>query len=110
MITDLNMNQLIGQWLANRRRAKLIKQQFIAEQLGISRSTYSHIEAGRRSLLAWELIGICILLDASPGDFAAWLRDEVFPLCSREMELFGGKEPQSSSEGTQESDDWNDII
>lgn len=51
------------------RLSKGIKQSHIAEQIGVSRTTYCHIENGKRSIKANLLEPLANALGVKPQDF-----------------------------------------
>ena len=58
---------LYGPILGKIRRDKMIKAEIVARHLGISTTTYSQIETGRRSASYERVTAICDELGISPG-------------------------------------------
>lgn len=63
-----------GQFIREAREAKGLYQADIAEQLGMSRAYYTHIEAGNREIYFTTAINICRVLDLDISDFAKRLK------------------------------------
>lgn len=63
-----------GQFIREAREAKGLYQADIAEQLGMSRAYYTHIEAGNREIYFTLAINICRILDLDISDFAKRLK------------------------------------
>ena len=63
-----------GQFIREAREAKGLYQADIAEQLGVSRSYYTHIEAGDREIYFTLAINICRVLDLDVSEFMKRLK------------------------------------
>ncbi len=67
-----------GPLFARVRRAKNIKASTVARHLGISESTYSQIETGRRSASFERVSRICMELELSTVEFVKlWQKQAV---------------------------------
>lgn len=71
-----NYNYLIGERFRRVREMKELKQDYMAEKLGISSGHYSNIENGRRTCSIPLFIEICRILEASPDELLC----DCFPL------------------------------
>ena len=63
-----------GQFIREAREAKGLYQADIAEQLGMSRAYYTHIEAGNREIYFTLAINICRILDLDISEFIKTLK------------------------------------
>ena len=63
-----------GLFIREAREKKGLYQSDIAEQLGVSRAYYTHIEAGNREIYFTLAVNICRILDLDLGEFAKFLR------------------------------------
>lgn len=63
-----------GQFIREAREAKGLYQADIAEQLGVSRAYYTHIEAGNRDIYFTMAISICQILNLNMNDFMKRLK------------------------------------
>ena len=53
--------------IRNLRLANVLKQEYIADKMGISTSTYSKLENARATIIVKHLWGIAQVLDIPPG-------------------------------------------
>lgn len=63
-----------GRFVREARERKGLYQADIAEQLGVSRSYYTMIEAGNREIYFTLAINICRVLDLDVNDFVKLLK------------------------------------
>ena len=63
-----------GQFIREAREAKGLYQAEIAEQLGVSRSYYTHLEAGNREIYFSLAVNICRVLNLDLGEFMKKLK------------------------------------
>lgn len=63
-----------GSFVCNARERKGLYQADVAEQLGISRSYYGYIEAGKRDIYFSLAINICRVLDLDINEFISYLK------------------------------------
>lgn len=63
-----------GRFVREAREKKGLYQADIAEQLGVSRSYYTMIEAGNREIYFTLAINICRVLDLNINDFVTYLK------------------------------------
>lgn len=63
-----------GQFIRDAREAKGLLQAEVAEQLGVSRAYYTHIEAGNREIYFTMAINICQILNLNMNDFMKRLK------------------------------------
>jgi transcriptional regulator with XRE-family HTH domain len=63
-----------GQFIREAREAKGLYQAEIAEQLGVSRAYYTHIEAGNREIYITLALNICQILNLNMNDFMKRLK------------------------------------
>lgn len=63
-----------GQFIREAREAKGLYQADIAEQLGVSRTYYTHIEAGNREIYFTMAINICRVLNLDINEFMKRLK------------------------------------
>lgn len=63
-----------GAFIREARESKGIYQAEIAEQLGVSRAYYTHIEAGNREIYFTMAINICRILNLDINEFMKRLK------------------------------------
>ena len=63
-----------GQFIREARERKGLYQADVAEQLGVSRAYYTHIEAGNREIYFTLAVNICRVLDLNINDFMKMLK------------------------------------
>lgn len=92
-------NFLIGQRIKRLRDRKGLKQDYVAERLGISSGHYSNIENGHKSCTLSVLIRLCRVLDTTPNEILrdciqiennegnSWLVEMQRPLKQNEREF-----------------------
>ena len=69
----------IGKRLRHWRKAKLMKQEALAKELGISRGSLANIETGKQSVLVHQIYNFARALKVKPHDF---LPDSVSEMSS----------------------------
>jgi transcriptional regulator with XRE-family HTH domain len=69
-----NVSKEFGLFIREAREKKGLYQAEIAEQLGVSRAYYTHIEAGNREIYFTMGINICRVLDLDIGEFMKRLK------------------------------------
>ncbi len=72
-------NERIGAFLRQRRKAKRMSLQAVADQLGTTPVQVHYWESGKRTIYAYQLLSYCRLLGVSADDMAEMLygkRDE----------------------------------
>jgi len=73
-INKEKVSKEFGQFIREAREKKGLYQADIAEQLGVSRAYYTHIEAGNREIYFTLAINICRVLDLDVNDFVKLLK------------------------------------
>lgn len=63
-----------GAFIREAREKRGLYQADVAEQLGVSRAYYTHIEAGNREIYFTLAVNICRVLDLNIGDFMKHLK------------------------------------
>ena len=63
-----------GQFIREAREMKGLYQWEVADQLGVSRAYYTHIEQGGRDIYFTAAVNICRILDLDLGDFMKRLK------------------------------------
>ena len=63
-----------GQFIRAAREAKGLYQAEVAEQLGVSRAYYTHIEAGNREIYFTMALNICQILNLNMNEFVKRLK------------------------------------
>ncbi len=63
-----------GAFIREARESKGLYQADVAEQLGVSRAYYTHIEAGNREIYFTLALNICRVLDLNINDFVKYLK------------------------------------
>ncbi len=74
MIEKEKIAKEFGAFIREARESKGIYQADIAEQLGVSRSYYTLIEAGNREIYFSLAINICAVLDLNINEFMKRLK------------------------------------
>lgn len=73
----MEMNEIIGQNIKQRRIAVGMSQTELAKKLGYSgKSMISLIEAGKRPLYAWQIAPLCAVLQCTVEDLIEKVDDE----------------------------------
>lgn len=73
-INKEKVSKEFGQFIREAREKKGLYQADIAEQLGVSRAYYTHIEAGNREIYFTLAINICRVLNLDVNDFVKLLK------------------------------------
>lgn len=73
-VSKEKISKEFGQFVREAREKKGLYQADIAEQLGMSRGYYTHIEAGNRDIYFTLAINICRVLDLDINDFIKRLK------------------------------------
>ena len=93
------MNNNIGRKLKYLRKIKRLSQQELADKVGITRSTISNYELGRRTPHLKDLQRFCKVFDVGLDYFGIEPKDEAFNLLARAKEVFESDEvPQEAKE------------
>lgn len=50
-------------------RTEKIKQQYVADKMGVTKSFLSHLLSGRRRMTAADFLAICMVLRENPADY-----------------------------------------
>ncbi|WP_274421400.1 helix-turn-helix domain-containing protein [Blautia sp. XA-2221] len=77
-------NYLIGQKIKEIRNKRDLKQEYVAEKLGVSNGHYSNIENGRKTCTLQTLIQLCEILDTTPNE----LLSDCIPLNDKDKKTF----------------------
>ena len=62
------MYKAIGAVIRTRRKTQGLRQEDLAQRLGISRGALANIEAGRQGILVHQLYNFAEILDVTPAD------------------------------------------
>lgn len=63
--------KLLGEYLKAKREEKHYSQQYVADQMGVSKMAISNWESGNRSIYATSLIKYCLVIDLNPNDIVS---------------------------------------
>jgi transcriptional regulator with XRE-family HTH domain len=74
IIDKEEVSKEFGLFIREAREAKGLYQAEIAEQLGVSRAYYTHIEAGNREIYFTLALNICQVLNLNMNDFMKRLK------------------------------------
>lgn len=66
-------NERIGAFLRQRRKAKRMSLQAVADQLGTTPVQVHYWESGKRTIYAYQLVAYCRVLGVSADDLAQML-------------------------------------
>ena len=64
-----NFDVKLGEWLRAKREEKHYTLQYVADQLGVTKTAVHCWENGKRSLYAKTFMDLCAVLGADPEDF-----------------------------------------
>ncbi|HEM3704694.1 TPA: helix-turn-helix transcriptional regulator [Streptococcus suis] len=82
------MNEILGGRIRSLRNAKNLNQEFVAEQIGVSRQKYARIEKGTNNITLDILSRIAAVFDVTVGDITRVL-DETPSIAFRVGETEG---------------------
>lgn len=63
-----DINTKIGAWLSEKRKAKGMTMQEVAERLGVTKTAVHYWETGKRTIYAYQMMDYCAIVGADPED------------------------------------------
>lgn len=70
-----NYNQIIGSIFAKYREECGYSQQYVADRMGVSKSTVHNWEKGKRQMFAHQFMDMCDVLGLDPAQVAKEIKD-----------------------------------
>lgn len=63
-----DVNTQIGKWLREKREARKMTGQEVADALGVTKTAVSYWESGKRTIYAWQMMEYCRVIGADPEE------------------------------------------
>ncbi|MCG8066712.1 MAG: helix-turn-helix domain-containing protein [Candidatus Thiodiazotropha taylori] len=102
LINELALYEKIGAIIKNRRRSLKLTQSYVADRVGITRTSVTNIEKGAQKTPLYTLYKLAVILDMSPNEMLPALEDVVMDVEQQEEVITFGDKTQEVTPRTKE--------
>ncbi|MEW8308673.1 MAG: helix-turn-helix transcriptional regulator [gamma proteobacterium symbiont of Ctena orbiculata] len=102
LINELALYEKIGAIIKNRRRSLKLTQSYVADRVGITRTSVTNIEKGAQKTPLHTLYKLAVILDMSPNEMLPALEDVVMDVEQQEEVITFGDKTQEVTPRTKE--------
>ncbi|MET0063507.1 MAG: helix-turn-helix transcriptional regulator [Candidatus Thiodiazotropha endolucinida] len=102
LINELALYEKIGAIIKNRRRSLKLTQSYVAERVGITRTSVTNIEKGAQKTPLHTLYKLAVILNMNPNEILPALKDVVMDVEQQEEVITFGDKTQEVTPRTKE--------